>query len=92
MTLDIAWHHVYSPVYPAACCKICSRHHVFKLFKHGSCTAPLHLQVGSTTWFDLVDYDRLAPAATFRVRKLMRFSELKQQVCGLHVHVSSLSI
>jgi hypothetical protein len=40
----------------------------------------LLLQVGSSQWFDLVDYDQLPPSRTFRVRKLTRFSDFKQQV------------
>lgn len=40
------------------------------------------LQVGSSQWFDLVDYDKLPPGRTFRVRKLTQFSDFKQQVGG----------
>eukprot|EP00883_Tetradesmus_obliquus_P008816 jgi/Sobl393_1/19554/SZX64323.1 len=42
--------------------------------------ADIAQQVGSSQWFDLVDYDQLPPSRTFRVRKLTRFSDFKQQV------------
>lgn len=45
--------------------------------------ADIAQQVGSTQWFDLVDYDKLPPNRTFRVRKLTPFADFKQQVRGL---------
>jgi hypothetical protein len=44
------------------------------------CRAACVAQVGASQWFDLVDYDQLPPSRTFRVRKLTRFSDFKQQV------------
>lgn len=37
-------------------------------------------QVGSSQWFDLVDYDKLPADRTFRVRKLTPFADFKKQV------------
>lgn len=49
-----------------------------------SLTLITHLQVGSSLFFDLVDYDKLDPSRTFRVRKLTQFGDFKKQVmvCG----------
>lgn len=44
---------------------------------------PTPTQVGASQWFDLVDYDKLEPNRTFRVRKLTQFSDFKTQVTGL---------
>eukprot|EP00878_Enallax_costatus_P010709 GHUV01011185.1.p1 GENE.GHUV01011185.1~~GHUV01011185.1.p1 ORF type:complete len:671 (+),score=192.28 GHUV01011185.1:167-2179(+) len=42
--------------------------------------ADIAQQVGSTQWFDLVDYDKLPANRTFRVRKLTPFADFRQQV------------
>lgn len=42
--------------------------------------ADIAQQVGSSQWFDLVDYEKLPPNRTFRVRKLTQFADFKQQV------------
>jgi hypothetical protein len=45
-----------------------------------ACPPLVAAQVGASQWFDLVDYDQLPASRTFRVRKLTRFSDFKQQV------------
>ena len=42
--------------------------------------ADMAAQVGSSVWFDLVDYDRLPEASSLRVRKHTKFGELKRLV------------
>lgn len=42
--------------------------------------ADIAQQVGSSQWFDLIDYEKLPPNRTFRVRKLTQFADFKQQV------------
>lgn len=41
-------------------------------------------QIGSSKWFDLVDFDQLPSGHRFRVHKLAAFSELQQQVGGAY--------
>ncbi|KAF6255465.1 hypothetical protein COO60DRAFT_1641474 [Scenedesmus sp. NREL 46B-D3] len=53
--------------------------------------ADIAQQVGSSQWFDLVDYDQLPPSRTFRVRKLTRFSDFKQQVRVVRGHAGGSS-